>query len=74
MLIVLVDQKSQKPMRNVVRGEDPKPAVQIGDRMLPVVFAGSGATILANEGAHRIVAGTAKVFWTAGRRVSAWIE
>ena len=74
MLVVLVDRKSEKPQRDVVRGEDPKPAIRVGERLLPVVFTRGGARILASDGEHRIVAGTVKVFWTAGQRVSAWIQ
>jgi hypothetical protein len=74
MLIVLVDRRSEKPVRNIVQSGDPRPAIQVGDAMLPVVFSRGGATIVAHDGEHRIVAGTAKVFWTGGRRVSAWIQ
>lgn len=74
MLIVLVETRREKPARIAVRSDAPRPEIRIGDRTVPVRFADDGATILASDGSHRIIAGSAKVFWTGGRRVSAWIE
>lgn len=74
MLIVLVERKRLEPARCVVRGDEARPAIRVGDQTLPVTFAGAGATILASDGPHHVTAGTAKVFWAAGARVSAWIE
>ncbi len=74
MLIVLVDTRSEKPERIVVRGDAARSEIRIGDRTLAVRFASGGATILASDGSHRVIAGSAKVFWTGGQRVSAWIE
>jgi hypothetical protein len=74
MLIVLVEKRREKPARIAVRGDEAPPEIRIGDRTMAVRFADGGATILASDGSHRVLAGSAKVFWTGGQRVSAWIE
>ncbi len=74
MLIVLVETRREKPARIAVRGDEERSEIRVGNRTLAVRFADDGATILASDGSHRVIAGSAKVFWTGGQRVSAWIE
>jgi hypothetical protein len=74
MLVVLVERRREKPERIVLRGDEERPEIRVGNLAVAVRFASGGATILASERSHRVIAGSAKVFWTGGQRVSAWIE
>ncbi len=74
MLIVLVERRDEDRVRSVVRRGETHPAIRVGDSSLPVRFTNGAATIHATSARYRVTAGTTKVFWEEGARVSAWIE